>query len=104
MQPTCASRRPNDQGLLPQPATQIGSHFTSNSTFGCFFVPGSQTQIGTSPQVAPQCMQAGFSSFFDASFLSAVLSLSAVFSLPSAPQASRATASSRQVMVRPGIV
>lgn len=63
--PTRSRHRPKGQGLLLHPATQIGSHVTSNSTFGFFLVPGSQTQIGTRPHVAPQCMQAGCSSCFD---------------------------------------
>jgi hypothetical protein len=51
-----------NQGLVVQPATQSGSHVTSNSVFGRFFVPGSHTQTGASPHVAPQCMQAGLPS------------------------------------------
>jgi hypothetical protein len=47
------------QGGPLQPATQIGSHVVSNSVTGFFFFPGVQIQIGSSPQVAPQCMQAG---------------------------------------------
>jgi hypothetical protein len=114
VQPTPASHRSSGHGLLPQRATQIGSHSTSNSTFGCFFVPGSQTQIAARPQVAPQCMQAGFLSAFVAfsaegplsSFafagaygLPASLGSAAVFSLPVAPQARRTAESSRMVIV-----
>ena len=107
VQPTRSWHRPKGQGLLLQPATHIGSHFTSNSTCGFFFVPGSHTQIGTSPHVPPQCMQAGFSSFFAASFLSADFAFSPAFSpalsLSAAPQAKSATVSSRAVMVRLGM-
>ena len=96
VQPTRSWHLPKGQGLLLQPATQIGSHFTSNSTFGCFFVPGSQTQMGVRPQVAPQCMQAGFSSSLD---LLESFGLSAAFSLSAAPQASRTAVRSMAVMI-----
>jgi len=59
VQPVRSWHRPKGQGLLPQPATQIGSDVVSYSVLGFFFVPGSQTQIGTRQQVPPQCMQAG---------------------------------------------
>ena len=86
MQPVQSARswhRPKGQGLLPQPATQIGSDVVSYSVLCFFFVPGSQTQSGTRQQVPPQCMQAGDLLF---SFLSA------------AAQASSATAMIAAVM------
>jgi hypothetical protein len=114
VQPTRLPQFPSGHGLLLQPAIQIGSHSTSNSTFGCFFVPGSQTQIAARPHVAPQCMQAGVVSAFavfladgswspfafpGAFWVLASIGSAVVFSLSFAPQARRTTERSRMVMI-----
>jgi hypothetical protein len=59
----------------------MGSHVASYSVFDFFFVPHSHTHTASSPQVPPQCMHAGDSTFGFA------------FSFPVVAMASAATAS-----------
>ncbi|MFM7137251.1 MAG: hypothetical protein ACKO1M_09330 [Planctomycetota bacterium] len=106
VQPSPASVRENGHGLLPQPATQIGSHDVSNWFRGCFFLPGLQMQIGVSLQVEPQCMQAAAAALFGSAFAVGVVVSCAVsvFGFPAdgspAPAAATTPASTMIVMDR----